>query len=651
MDQDRLLDILEKRYSTDNKGDYFHVTTSLTAGVVVDTDDPLQNGRLRVFCPAHGDDPAKIHLLPWAVYVSPFGGTVCNDKFERQGETTSGSVSYGFWAIPEMGANVLVGCVDGDLRRRFWIGTMYDQQETHTLGNGRYNWKPDGTVEGPLSSSGDPIEPLYSNSKTAFNGNNGSPEWQSREAEYSMTAVDKSLNQPPTPDKISYLDQQQKEIAQNQQFSFNKAIVGSNGYDWSSFGIPFKTNKTFGLTSPGFASLIMDDRQFNNKVKLRSSTGHVILLDDTNERIYIRTNTGNAWVELDKSGNIDAYSARRISLKSDMDINLTASKTVRINGGEGVFIYSGGVNDNPELSSAPAIGQVRIQSSDDLHLVGKNIRELSFEKTIFEIGTDKCESIGGSSFTQVQNDINLISNAGDYNTMIFGDYNLAASGKITELSVDSSHYESNGNIDIHSYSGNTSINGENGINLTTTSNISMTATGNFTSNSMGITSISSVGTIAITSSTSVVISPPASAAMPLDLSIFPSKHTIETVIPKDVEYPILFGASGGEIVVNNSVVTGMPSFPTGAFPAPVVPATACLSAASSAPWTNRVPDHEPWPRTMMGNTAGSNTQNDECNYNTGHNPQFTDDNGGIGSYSINRVEGTDTITRNQFWRR
>jgi uncharacterized protein (DUF2345 family) len=458
MNQDELLDILDKRYSTDNKGDYFHVGMALTAGVVVDTDDPLQMGRLRVYCASHGDSPEKILELPWAIYISPFGGTISNPKYERDGKTTVGAQSYGFWAIPELGANVLVGCIDGDLRRRFWMGSMYDQQETHTLGNGRYNWSSGGQVDGPLSSAGQPVQPSYDNATTAFSGKKNSPEWQSRQAEYSGTAVDKKVNQPPTPSKSSYLDQQHDEISAAQQFSFNQAIVGENGYDWSGFGgLPFKSSKTIGFTSPGFASFTMDDRQFNMRTKFRSATGHLILLDDTNDRIYVRTNTGNAWAELDSAGNVDVYASRRISLNADMDININSKQTVRIKGTEGVYIYAGDTTSFPELTAAPASGQVRIQAQDDMHLVSNNLRQLSVHDTIFEIGGNKCETVNGTSKTQVQGDIDLITNAGDFNTTITGNYNLLVSGSINEFAILGAKVASKGNVEFYAYYGTVNI--------------------------------------------------------------------------------------------------------------------------------------------------------------------------------------------------
>lgn len=488
IDQDELLKILSKKYSTDNKGDYMDVTTSMTLGVVVDTDDPLQQGRLRVFCPSHGDNPEKIHQLPWCVYVSPFGGVINSSNFERNGATSTGSVAYGMWAIPDLGANVLVGCIDGDLRRRYWMGCVYDQQQTHTLFNGRYEWSGGGEANGPLTSNGNPIQPIYNNIRQAFNAKTNSPEYQSRIAEYTASAVDKTNSQEPNQANNIHLDQQHDDISAAQQFPFNKAYVGGHGYDYSGFAhVPLKASRVFGITSPGFHSFTMDDRPSNNRTKWRSSTGHVIILDDTNDRIYIATNKGANYVEMDSAGNIDVYAQNRVSIHSDSDINLDAAGSIRMTAGMGIYGYAGGDNGLPQLGSNPTPGEIRFQAQHDMHVVSENYRQLSFEDTIFEIGGNKCETVGGTSSTQVKGDINLITNAGDFNTTITGDYNLAVTGNIIEFANGFASISAHLDLSFYSFYGKLNLGSQQDITMKTVSGgITMQSVGGNSGNAGGI---------------------------------------------------------------------------------------------------------------------------------------------------------------------
>lgn len=76
---------------------------------------------------------------------------------------------------------------------------------------------------------------------------------------------------------------------------------------------------------------------------------------------------------------------------------------------------------------------------------------------------------------------------------------------------------------------------------------------------------------------------------------------------------------------------------------------ACLSGAKKAVWTNRVPQHEPWPRTLMADST-VDTQTDDYKKNVHHNPQYSNV-GESGRKPIGKVEGDETITRGKFWRR
>lgn len=75
-------------------------------------------------------------------------------------------------------------------------------------------------------------------------------------------------------------------------------------------------------------------------------------------------------------------------------------------------------------------------------------------------------------------------------------------------------------------------------------------------------------------------------------------------------------------------------------------ATAAYSEAQFAVWTNRVPQHEPWPRTLMVDTEGLNAPTEEHAKNTRHNPQYDENHKDVG-----RVEGDETTERGPLWRR
>lgn len=107
--------------------------------------------------------------------------------------------------------------------------------------------------------------------------------------------------------------------------------------------------------------------------------------------------------------------------------------------------------------------------------------------------------------------------------------------------------------------------------------------------------------------------------------------------------------------VNQNVVTGFTPFETSSFYVPFIPKYAkqsCLSVAMQALWTNRVPEHEPWPRVMKGDTnPPPNSANDEYKKNTHHWDQYDNITSPEGLEPIGKVEGDENIPRGEFWRR
>lgn len=321
-----------------------------TIGTVVDTNDPQGMGRLRVVCPQWGDVwNGLTEDLPWAVYMSPFAGQMQAGTRGPGLQESEGSIAYGLWAIPKVGAQVVLMCVDGNPMTRLWIGCVYDQFTPHTMPHGRFMYddhpelEKDGTTPapyGPYTSSEKLIEPLAANLKQAFGGKDGTNfEFRNRGADYQVSRVE-----------VQQLSQTYSKVADDINITAD-GWTSTQGYQ-ASRSDPYAPSsytdrnydpQTTALTSPGFHSLSMDDRQENCRVRLRTTSGHQILLDDTNERIYISTAQGNNWVEMDQNGNIDIYSANTVSVHSAKDLNLTSDESIRMFAQKGIHMRSNSV--------------------------------------------------------------------------------------------------------------------------------------------------------------------------------------------------------------------------------------------------------------------------------------------------------------------
>lgn len=339
---------------------------SIMIGTVVNVNDPQQMGRLQVLLPALSDNSALSghndnKFFPWVSYGSPFGGI--DDVSSRgpgEGEKTPGGVAYGMWAIPKEGSRVLVCAVDNDPNQLYWIGCIYPNSSVHTLPHGRFSDKfnPKEGYIGPMSSTEKkPIQPSFNNQQLAFTDGDRSPneknhEWLSRGADYSVAAA--------TPERVgdgNPVTKPETDVPDDQDVPITLADGSTRTYRQG-----YSTNRTdpnkaekdlkgtlknlqssvVSLTTPGFHSFSMDDREENGRIRFRTTTGHQIILDDTNERIYISTNQGKNYIEMDSNGQIYIYSKESVSIRAEGDLNLTSEKTVRITGNEGVHIESHG---------------------------------------------------------------------------------------------------------------------------------------------------------------------------------------------------------------------------------------------------------------------------------------------------------------------
>ena len=286
------------------------LSQSLISGVVVDTADPQQMGRLKVWCPAIDGPAPDIELLPWATYITPFGGHAHSYQAGSRGSQAEGPVPYGFWAIPKIGAHVIVAGLYGDVHPRVYLGSTYRAHGNRGLPVGR------NTAGAPVSDSEDPIEPQLSNLNAQFGGNLSASEARTRGA-------------------------YERQVAQARTEK-----DGTEGYQERVANAEDKAGsldpQTYCITTPGRHSIIFQDNPATARVRIKTADGSQIILDDANERIYISVARGNAYVELDRDGHVHVYSAQSISMSAGKDFNLQALGNINIAAGKNLNLSAGG---------------------------------------------------------------------------------------------------------------------------------------------------------------------------------------------------------------------------------------------------------------------------------------------------------------------
>jgi hypothetical protein len=100
----------------------------------------------------------------------------------------------------------------------------------------------------------------------------------------------------------------------------------------------------------------------NELVRIRTRTGHQILLHNSEDLIYIGNARGTTWIELTSNGKIDIYAEDSISLHTkqdfnvtaDRDINLTARGVINLNATANTNITGAQVQLNPPVPARKA---------------------------------------------------------------------------------------------------------------------------------------------------------------------------------------------------------------------------------------------------------------------------------------------------------
>lgn len=319
-------------------------------GKVVATDDPSQMGRIKVYCPDIDDERAPIDQLPWCAYISPFGGVTTDWTVGPDGEKRPGVQAYGFWAIPKIGAMVAVVHIAGDPRMRYYIGCIYEHFMNPSL--------PAGVNRDGRLLSDDGQAQVHKNRNLGNAGLNSTDKSEARtRGWYERQVADSELNSREANGDEGY----GKSAIKNVKTVTKQDATGNISSSSQEAGKALDS-QVHCFTTPGGHYLTMSDNDEYCRVRIRTTMGHQIIMDDTNERVYISTAKGNSWIELDEDGHVNVFGSESISFSTGKDFNVTAAGNINLHGK--------GVN-------LAASSEVKITSGGNLHLFGTTTSYLS----------------------------------------------------------------------------------------------------------------------------------------------------------------------------------------------------------------------------------------------------------------------------------
>jgi hypothetical protein len=72
----------------------------------------------------------------------------------------------------------------------------------------------------------------------------------------------------------------------------------------------------------------------NQLTRLRTASGHQLLMHDTEGVVYLANGSGKAFIEMDKNGKISIYSDKGIDIRAEGDFNLHADDNINFHAGK-----------------------------------------------------------------------------------------------------------------------------------------------------------------------------------------------------------------------------------------------------------------------------------------------------------------------------
>ena len=345
-------------------------------------------------------------------YMSPFYGVTPYAGLTKNKGYKYTQKSYGMWAIPpDIGTQVLVIFAEGNRSRGYWIGCVQDEYMNFMLPGmassfyndedtskpypvGEYNKKLEtGAGKNPtkfIKPHSDDAElnlktqGLFEDSIRGTTTSSARREVPSMVFGWSTPGAEDRRDGAP---RATYGDPR----AGGTQRFFNR--LGGSTFVMDD-GDPAILRTGYASEAKAEYVSVEEDKDkkgfadvpHNELVRLRTRTGHQILLHNSEDLIYIGNAKGTAWIELTSLGKIDIYSRDSISVHTELDLNFSADRDINMYAGKNLNINAG---QNTKLTTGR---QTDIKTGIDMN---------------FEIGAELNMLVGDDANISSGKDLNI----------------------------------------------------------------------------------------------------------------------------------------------------------------------------------------------------------------------------------------------------
>lgn len=324
-------------------------------GIIKNNADPARQGRLQVYVPDLGGDEQEASNWFTVRYASPFLGTTIGlPGSPDENQFGIESQTYGFWAVPpDINNLVLVTFIMGDPGRGYYFACIPNTpslsmipgisrmlSEVNPLVNDEFKGRVDNpsllpVTEKNTATVANDTDPNFINAPRLIHSYQANIIIeQGLDRDISRGTITSSA-QRDTPSQVFGISTPGRYTIDTADFPNLQQLLASGD-------LKISTVQSFPSRKGGHTFVMDDGNAYgkDNLVRLRSAGGHTVLLNDTDDIIYIINKTGNAWVELTKDGSINVFSQNSVNIRAEKELNFHADANVNIHSGDSINFYA-----------------------------------------------------------------------------------------------------------------------------------------------------------------------------------------------------------------------------------------------------------------------------------------------------------------------
>lgn len=375
---------------------------------VVSNFDASYMGGLDVVVYKNNSPPSKIDksFAITVKYLSPFY-SVTSPRFEGNNSSDFNDVqkSHGMWMVPpDIGTKVLVVFVNGDINQGYWFGCVPDTFQNHMI-PGIAASKVSQLTQEQFRRYGTYNLPVAEFLKKTLDlGVCRNPATISKAIH---PFADRLLAQGLLLDTVrGTTTSSARRETPSRVFGISTPGPKDTSPGAKKGNIGYEQNQPAFVSRLGGSTFVMDDGDTdgqNELVRIRTRTGHQILLHNSHDLIYIANSRGTAWIELTSNGKIDIFAQDSVSIHTETDFNFRADRDINLEAKRDINIKSsGGFNLNVNKNYNLIVGEEgKLYFGGKFNHYSKNPIKLTSESEVEIYG----RAILGTATT----DINLVA--------------------------------------------------------------------------------------------------------------------------------------------------------------------------------------------------------------------------------------------------